>query len=73
MAEMLFDDVNELLKKHGLTYKWMIDRLADMGFKTDKVSISKWAHGVQVTDRAMQAHSLCLKILKEYEKFAGRL
>lgn len=74
MGKELFDDVTELLKKNGLTYRWMVDRLADMGFATDKVSISKWAHGVQVAERAKQAHELCLEILQHYEDgFAERL
>lgn len=74
MRKELFDDVTELLKKHGLTYRWMVDRLADMGFVTDKVSISKWAHGVQIAERAKQAHELCLRILQNYEDgFAERL
>lgn len=66
MAE-LFDDVTEQLKEHGLTYKWLIERLAECGCYVDKVSISKWAHGVQVYDKAKEAHDLALKILEKYK------
>ena len=65
---MLFDDVAELLKIHGLTYKWLTERLNEAGCPVDKVSMSKWVHGVQVTDKAKVAHDLSLKIMKEYSK-----
>lgn len=69
----LYDDVTEILLQNGLTYKWLIARLAEQGFKVDKVSISKWAHGVQVTDKAIKGHDLALKILNDYVKhFAER-
>lgn len=68
----LFDDVSEFLKIHGLTYKWLTERLEEMGCTVDKVSISKWVHGVQVTDKARAAHDLAVKILKEYEKSFAR-
>lgn len=68
MNEELFKDVNDLLKIHGLTYKWMMSRLGEKGCKVDKVSISKWAHGVQITDKAYKVHDLCIVILEEYRK-----
>lgn len=71
---MLFDDVADLLKIHGLTYKWLTERLNEAGCTVDKVSMSKWVHGVQVTDKARTAHDLSLKILKEYsKKFADKV
>lgn len=73
MAE-LFDDVTTQLKIHGLTYKWLIERLEEMGCHVDKVSISKWAHGVQVKGKAKEVHELSLKVLKEYsENFAEKV
>ena len=68
MAENLFDDVTTTLKIHGLTYKWLMERLDECGCTVDKVSFSKWVHGVQVTERAQEVHKLSLKILKEYNK-----
>ena len=68
MAKKLFDDVSDMLKIHGLTYKWLLERLAEMGYSVDKVSISKWVHGEQIADRAKEVHTACLKIMNEYQK-----
>lgn len=64
----LFDDVAELLKIHGLTYKWLAERLEEAGCTVDKVTMSKWVHGVQITEKARTAHDLSLKILNKYTK-----
>lgn len=66
MEKNLFDDVTELLKIHGLTYRWLIDRLAEMGCKVNKVCLSQWTHGVQITPKAHTVHELSVKILNEY-------
>lgn len=66
MSENLYDDVTTFLKIHGLTYKWLLQRLEDVGCKVDKVSLSKWSHGVQVTDKAVKVHALCVQILDKY-------
>lgn len=64
----LFDDVTELLKIHGLTYRWLRDRLVEAGCDVHKVSLSKWVHGVQVAQKAVVVHDMSLKILDEYCK-----
>lgn len=66
MAKNLFDDVNELLKIHGLTYKWLMERLNEQGFEVNKVSFSKWVHGEQVTEKAEKVHDMSLKIIDLY-------
>lgn len=74
MDSNLFDDVTTALKINGLTYKWLIARLEEKGCKVDKVSLSKWAHGVQVTERAYKVHECAVVILDEYRKrFAERI
>lgn len=70
----LFEDVTNLLKDHGLTYKWLLARLNEVGFTTGKVSMSKWVHGCQVTAKAREAHELSLKIIDFYtQSFVERL
>ena len=64
----LFDDITILLNDHDLTYKWLIMRLKEIGFDTDKVSMSKWVHGVQCSGKAQEAHDLSLKIINLYTK-----
>lgn len=74
MNDNLFDDVAQLLKIHGLTYKWLLARLEEVGCKTDKVSLSKWSHGVQVTEKARTVHDLSIKILQDYcKRFAEKV
>lgn len=72
--ELLFDDVTNLLKIHGLTYKWLLARLEEKGCKVNKVSLSKWSHGVQVSDKAYKVYELSMLILDEYcERFADKV
>lgn len=74
MSDILFDDVRQLLEIHGLTYKWLLARLEEVGCKVDKVSLSKWTHGVQVTEKARKVHDLSIKILDDYcKKFAEKV
>ena len=74
MGGNLFDDVTEFLKINGLTYKWLIERLKERNIIVDKVSMSKWAHGVQLTDKASVVHNEALSIIRYYEaNFAERI
>lgn len=66
MTNNLFDDVNERLKIHGLTYKWLMERLNENGCEVNKVSFSKWVHGEQVTAKAEKVHEMSLKIIDLY-------
>lgn len=70
----LFDDITIMLKDHDLTYKWLISRLKEIGFDVDKVSMSKWAHGVQISGKAQEAHTLSVKIINLYaDTFAQKM
>ena len=71
--EKLFDDVTQLLKEHDLTYKWLNARLTDIGLTINKVSMSKWVHGNQITSKAYKAHDMAIKIIETYAKFATEL
>lgn len=66
MAQNLFDDVTNLLKIHGLTYKWLMERLNENGCDVNKVSFSKWVHGEQLTAKAQSVHDMSLKIIDLY-------
>lgn len=68
MERKLFDDVTELLKIHGLTYKWLMERLNENGCDVNKVSFSKWVHGEQLTAKAQNAHAMALRIIDLYCK-----
>ena len=74
MTERLFDDVVERLKIHGLTYKWLMERLNEQGCDVNKVSFSKWIHGEQVTEKAQKAHEMSVKIIDLYcKQFAEKV
>lgn len=68
MNEKLFNDVTEILKEYGLTYKWLMIQLNAKGCDVNQVSLSKWVHGTQVSKKAEDVHAVCLKILKMYKK-----
>lgn len=74
MEKRLFDDVVERLKIHGLSYKWLMERLNEQGCDVNKVSFSKWIHGEQVTDKAKKVHEMSMKIIDLYcKKFAEKV
>lgn len=74
MEQKLFEDVSELLKVHGLTYKWLMAQLNRKGCNVNKVSFSKWVHGEQVTAKAQNAHTMALKIIDLYcKEFVGKV
>lgn len=74
MAKNLFDDVTNLLKIHGLTYKWLMEKLNEKGCDVNKVSFSKWVHGEQVTQKAQSVHEMSLKIIDLYcKEFAEKV
>lgn len=75
MAEQkLFDDVTELLKIHGLTYKWLLDKLEEKGMSVHKVSLSKWVHDGQRTPKAVEIHDMAIKIINLYcKEFAEKV
>jgi hypothetical protein len=76
MAEerKLFDDVSERLKIHGLTYKWLLDKLDEKGMSVHKVSLSKWVHDGQRTPKAVEIHDMAMKIIDLYcKEFAEKV
>ena len=68
MDNTLYSDITELLKIHGLTYKWLVERLNAKGYDISKVTFSKWVHGEQITQKAKEVHEVSLKILDLYCK-----
>ena len=68
MENKLFDDVTRLLKENNLTYKWLICILKSKGMNDSTVSLSKWAHGVQIAQTAEEVHAMSLKIINLYVK-----
>lgn len=68
MENKLFDDVTRLLKENNLTYKWLICILKSKGMNVSTVSLSKWAHGVQIAQTAEEVHTMSLKIINLYVK-----
>lgn len=76
MAEerKMFDDVTERLKIHGLTYKWLLDKLEEKGLYVHKVSLSKWVNGGQVTPKGKEIHDMSMKIIDLYcKEFAEKV
>jgi len=65
----MFDEISKRLSENKLTNVWLMARLAEVGFKVDKVSFSRWLHGVQLGSRAVECKAICEKILDTYDKF----
>lgn len=74
MTENLFDDVTTRLKVHGLTYRWLMDRLNEKGYDVHKATLSQWVHGEKVANKAKEVHDESIKIIDLYcEQFAEKV
>lgn len=74
MEQNLFADVEKLMKENNLTYKWLVGKLNEKGLEVSIVSLSKWVHGTQVSQKAQTVHDMAIKIINLYcESFADKV
>ena len=66
MSEL--DNIRNRLKKHRLTFVWLIYQLRECGITTDKTEISSVFAGSRVGTKADSIIQESVKILDDYEQ-----
>lgn len=61
------ENIRERLKKHKLSYVWLIDQLALRGIVTDKTEMSSVISGTRNGTKADAIIELSIDILDKYE------
>lgn len=68
MNETLFNDIEEMLNENALTWKWLAMQLNLHGCDVNIISLSKWVHGNQISQKAIDVHKVAVRIMKLYRK-----